>query len=160
MLTQTQLKEILHYDPDTGLFTRRLKQSGVKQGKVSGSFSNEGYLVTSVKNKIYKCHRLAWLYVAGQWPTHNIDHINGNRQDNRFNNLRDVKQKINIENQTKAQKHNKSTRTLGTWKNGTGFAARISHNNKKIYLGTFKTIEEAEAAYLAAKRILHLGCTI
>ena len=160
MLTQTRLKEVFDYDPLTGLFIRRLKQPGVKQGSVSGSLSNEGYLVTSVDSKVYKCHRLAWLYMTGAWPAGQIDHINGNRSDNRFDNLRDVAKQQNVENQRKAQRSNKSTNALGTWKNGSGFAARISHGNSKIHLGTFKTLAEAQAAYLAAKRALHVGCTI
>jgi len=139
---------------------RRLKQSGVKQGKISGSLSNEGYLVTSVDQKLYKCHRLAWLYMTGEWPQGQIDHINGIRSDNRFENLRDVAKQINLENQRKAQRRNKSTGVLGTFKNGAKFAARITHNHTKNYLGTFNTIEEASAAYVAAKRMFHSGCTI
>lgn len=160
MLTQNRLKEILHYDPYTGVFTRRLKQSGVRQKSISGSVTNAGYLVTSVDQKVYKCHRLAWLYMTGKWPDGEIDHINCIRSDNRFENLRVVTRAQNMENQRKAQKSNKSSGVLGVFKNGSGFAARISHNNSKVYLGTFKTIEEASAAYVAAKRLLHLGCTL
>ena len=160
MLTQERLKQVFDYDPQTGVFVRKLKQSGVAKGAVSGSLSKEGYLVTSVDNKIYKCHRLAWLYVTGAWPQNSIDHINGKRNDNRFENLRDIPQTQNTQNQRKPQKHNQSTQVLGTFKNGSGFAARIGHNNSKIYLGTFKTLAEAQAAYLAAKRLLHAGCTI
>jgi hypothetical protein len=160
MLTQTRLKEVFDYDPAVGVFTRRLKQTGVKQGSTSGSLSKEGYLVTSVDGKLHKCHRLAWLYMTGLWPQGNIDHINGDKSDNRFENLRDVSHRQNIQNQRKAQRSNKSTGVLGTWKNGNGFAARITYNNSKIYLGTFKTLAEARAAYVEAKRALHAGCTI
>ena len=123
MLTQTRLKEVLDYNPETGIFTRKVKQSGVKQGQVSGSLTREGYMVTSIDTKTYKCHRLAWLYITGMWPIGQIDHINGNRSANYFNNLRDVSKQKNIENQRKAQRSNKSTSVLGTWKNGSGFAA-------------------------------------
>jgi hypothetical protein len=160
MLIQERLLQVLDYNPETGVFTRRLKQMGTAQGKISGSITSHGYLVTSVDNRLYSCHRLAWLYMTGNWPQGHIDHINGNRSDNRFENLRDVTQQQNIQNQRKAQKSNKSTGILGVFKNGSGFAARISHNNTKIYLGTFKTIEEAEAAYIAEKRVLHSSCTI
>jgi hypothetical protein len=160
MLTQERLLQVLDYNPETGVFTRRLKQRGVSQGAVAGSIDQGGYLVTSVDSKLHKCHRLAWFYMTGNWPKSVIDHINGNKSDNRFENLRDVTQTQNIQNQRKAQMSNKSTGVLGVFKNGSGFAARISHNNTKIYLGTFKTTEEAKAAYIAAKRVLHSSCTI
>lgn len=160
MLNQTRLKEVFEYSPENGTLTRRLKQTGTAKGSISGSTSSEGYLVTSVDGKVYKCHRLAWLYMTGEWPQGQIDHINGIRSDNRFENLRDVTKQTNIENQRKSQRSNKSTGVLGTFKNGKKFAARISHNNIKIYLGVFCTLEEASAAYIAAKRMLHAGCTI
>jgi hypothetical protein len=160
MITQSRLKEVLDYNPDTGVFIRRLKQTGVKQGKISGSLTLEKYQVTSIDRKTYKCHRLAWLYMTGKFPDGQIDHINGNRSDNRFENLRDVTQKQNIQNQRKAQMNNKSTGVLGVFKNGSGFMARIGNNNTKTYLGTFKTIEEAQATYVEAKRALHSSCTI
>lgn len=160
MITQNRLKEVLDYNSDTGVFVRKLKQTGVKQGKVSGSLTNEKYKVTSIDRKTYKCHRLAWLYMTGEFPNGQIDHINGNRSDNRFCNLRDVSKQQNIQNQRTAQRSNKSTGVLGTFKNGKKFAARISHGNIKKYLGTYPTIEEASKAYIAAKRDLHLCCTI
>ena len=160
MLNQTRLKEVFEYNPSDGVFTRRLKQTGIAKGSISGSKSNEGYLVTSVDGKLYKCHRLAWLYITGEWPQGQIDHINGIRSDNRFENLRDVSKQSNVENQRKPQRSNKSTGVLGTFKRGTKFVARIAHNNTKIYLGTFNTLEEASAAYIAAKRVLHVGCTL
>jgi hypothetical protein len=160
MLTQQRLKEVLDYSPETGSFIRKIKQSGVRQGAISGSLSTDGYLITSIDQKPYKCHRLAWLYMTGKWPIGYIDHINGNRSDNRFANLRDVPPSENVHNQRKAQLRNQSTGVLGTFVNGSGFAARIAHNNTKIYLGTFRTLEEASAAYVAAKRLLHSTCSI
>ena len=160
MLNQERLKQVLHYDKDTGVFTRILSQTGISKGKESGSLTPEGYKTTSIDSRSYKCHRLAWLYMTGCWPDGQIDHINGCRADNRFENLRDVSKHRNIENQRKAQKSNRSTGVLGTFKNGAKFSARISHNGSKVYLGIFATIEEASAAYITAKRLLHLGCTI
>lgn len=160
MLTHSRLQEVFDYNPDTGVFTRKAKQTGVRKGAVSGSLHAYGYLVTSIDRKSYTCHRLAWLYMTGAWPQGQIDHVNGDRKDNRFVNLRDVTKTQNAQNQRKAQRSNKSTGVLGTWKNGNGFAARISHNNTKLYLGTFKTLAEAKTAYIEAKRKLHVSCTI
>lgn len=160
MLTQDRLMYFLSYNPDTGEFTRLRRQPGTRPGAVAGSRKSDGYLVTSVDGKLYMCHRLAWLYMTGSWPKHQIDHIDGNRSNNSFSNLRDVTKTTNAQNQRRPHRSNKSTEVLGTFKNGSGYAARISHNGSKKYLGTFKTIEEASAAYIAAKRLLHSGCTI
>ncbi len=160
MLSQERLKQVFDYDPHKGTFTRKMKQTGVLRGAISGCRTAEGYLVTSVDEKSYKCHRLAWLYMTGQWPIGQIDHINGVKDDNRFENLRDVPQRTNIQNQRKAQRSNKSTGVLGTYKTGNKFAARVTHEGKKIYLGVYATIDEAQAAYLGAKRLLHKGCTL
>lgn len=160
MLSQERLKQVFNYDPHKGTFTRKMKQPGVACGAISGSRNNEGYLVTSVDGKIYKCHRLAWFYMTGQWPEGQIDHINGVKDDNRFENLRDVTKNTNLQNQRKAQRSNKSTGVLGTFKMGNKFAARITHDGKKTYLGVYATLEEAHAAYLGAKRLLHKGCTL
>ena len=160
MLTQTRLKAVFFYDPVVGVFIRRLKQPGAKVGKISGCLRSDGYLTTSIDGKPHKCHRLAWLYMTGNWPCYEIDHIDGDRANNKFLNLRDIPKWANIQNQRKAQKHNRSTGVLGIFPNGNRFAARLSVNNKKVYLGTFPTKEEAHQAYLTAKRALHVGCTI
>ena len=160
MLTQARLKAVFFYDPVVGVFIRRLKQLGAKVGKISGCLRSDGYLTTSIDGKPHKCHRLAWLYMTGNWPCYEIDHIDGDRANNKFLNLRDIPKWANIQNQRKAQKHNHSTGVLGVFPNGSGFASRLSVNSKKVYLGTFHTVEEAHQAYLTAKRALHVGCTI
>jgi hypothetical protein len=108
-------------------------------------------------------HRLAWLYVTGSWPTHVIDHINGNPADNRFANLRDVTPQVNTHNQRRATKGRKTGSLLGAqwipakqkWR------AVIKHNSRVTYVGLFGTEQEAHAAYVAAKRVIHKeGCTL
>jgi HNH endonuclease/AP2 domain len=103
---------------------------------------------------------VAWLIVYGAWPSKNIDHINGVKTDNRIANLRDVSQSINGENRAAPRK---STRSgfLGVTKDKDGkFRAQISVGGKNTHLGVFAVAEEAFAAYLSAKRRLHVGCTI
>lgn len=160
MLTQARLKELLSYDPETGIFINLINRCAARAGMPIGSLSKEGYIHAGIDMKVYALHRLAWLYMTGSFPSGQIDHIDGCRSNNAFSNLRDVHKDINVQNQKKAQRSNKSTGVLGTFKNGIGFAARISVHNKKHYLGTFKTIDEAHDAYLKAKRELHPGCTI
>lgn len=115
----------------------------------------------SINNGVPKlAHRLAWLYVYGEWPQHGLDHINGVRLDNRISNLRDVPQTINLENQRKAKGLTKSG-FLGVERTRGGkWAARIVANGKRYGLGVFATPEAAHSAYVTAKRKLHEGCTI
>lgn len=162
MLTQARLKELLSYDPETGIFIRLVNRQCVKAGDIAGSISSEGYLTVYMDGRSYKCHRLAWFYMTGEWPKGEIDHIDGKRANNAFSNLRDVSKNANIQNQKKPQSRNKSSGYLGVFKNynSNKFMARITVNNRKIYLGSFSEAEDAHEAYLKAKRELHEGCTI
>lgn len=107
-------------------------------------------------------HRLVWLHLYGEWPEHGIDHINGRRSDNTAANLRSVPQSENVQNQRKARRDNKSTGLLGVSRPSgrSKYRAQIMAQGRNRYLGYFDTPEEAHAAYLAAKRQLHPGCTI
>jgi HNH endonuclease len=153
-LTQAELKEHLHYDPETGIFTR-LKSIAhrVKIGDIAGCLHvGSGYVNIRVFGIHYKAHRLAWLYIHGINPCNDIDHINGNRSDNRIINLRDVTRSVNKQNTRKCSSNNKS-----------GFLGVRSTNGKFVALitiGTYDTPEEAHQAYLNVKRIIHTGCTI
>lgn len=143
------------YDPATGHFTR---VEGRKLG-LAGAINNLGYRLIGIVGKKYRAHRLAWLYVHGAWPTGEIDHINGIRDDNRIENLRDVSNRVNQQNRRKALKSG-STGLLGVSPTKRGFKAAISLNKASRYLGRFDTAEEAHAAYVDAKRELHEGCTL
>jgi hypothetical protein len=118
-------------------------------------------LQISVDRTIYKAHRLAWLFVYGHHPIHEIDHINGNPMDNRIQNLRDVPHRVNAENKRKAGRTTYSG-LLGAHyhKNSGRYASNIKANGKQICLGYFSTAEEAHAVYVEAKRRIHEGCTI
>jgi hypothetical protein len=101
-------------------------------------------------------HRLAWLYVTGAWPKKHLDHINGDRADNRFCNLREADDAANNQNRKRANKCS-LTGVLGVTycKQTKRYRAVIMHNRKSIHLGRFDTPEEAHAAYVGAKRVLH-----
>jgi len=162
MFTQAELKSQLNYDSITGIFTRKIsKSNSVKINDVAGTKRKDEYLHISIFNKNYLAHRLAWLYVYGEMPKNMIDHINGIKDDNRIENLRDIIKKTNNQNQKIAHKRSKS-KILGVdWKEShKKWCARISVNNKKKHLGYFDTAENAHQAYLEAKRKLHEGCTI
>lgn len=153
-ITADELRSILHYDSLTGVFTR-IKPIGVRHatGAVAGSAHNAGYINIGVGGKKYLAHRLAWLYVYGEWPKHHIDHINRNRSDNRICNLRDVTTQQNLSNSS-----NYCTNTSGRkgvyWdKRDLRFRALIVVNYKVIHLGYFRKFEDAVAARSEAESI-------
>jgi hypothetical protein len=160
-LTAERLRELLHYDTETGIFTWIVSTSvRVQVGDIAGCKNNEGYLQIKIDKRNHRAHRLAWLHTFGSWPTGQIDHINGQRSDNRIANLRSVTHSVNQQNRKFAQRSNKSTGLMGVSRYGNGFRARIKLDGKSRNIGTFDTPELANAAYLSAKRDIHPGCTL
>lgn len=159
LLTQARLKELLSYDPETGSFWSVVGRKGVKNKSTPvGCNKTDGYRICYLETVRYYEHRLAWLYVYGVWPDH-VDHINGNKSDNRISNLRSVSGPVNRQNIKRAY-ITSTTGILGISKNKKRWSARIGISNKTICLGTFDTKKEAHEAYIVAKRRLHIGCTI
>jgi hypothetical protein len=156
MITQERLKEILDYDPDTGLFTRKaINNPNQKIGQIAGSRYDNGYVCIMVDNKLYKAHRLVWFYIHGVWPSKYIDHINGIRHDNRIDNLRECSKLENAQN-IKIPICNKSGYMGVSWaKVSKKWKAQIKTNGKVIGLGYFDDPAEAHRAYLAAKAKYH-----
>jgi len=156
---QDELRAALKYDPQTGHFTRLRGSNGHPVGEIAGTVNNNGYRLIRVGNwRRYRAHRLAWLWVHGEWPKGEIDHINGERDDNRLENLRDVPMVMNQQNRRRALKRNQ-TGMLGVSPTKGRFKAGI-YAGRDIHLGVFDTPEEAHEAYLRAKRELHEGCTL
>lgn len=160
-LTAEKLRDVLVYDPATGQFTNRRWRGGkAHAGMPAGSVSAKGYLVISINNGVPQlAHRLAWLYVHGEWPNGGLDHINGNKLDNRIDNLRVVPQSVNLQNQ-RHPKGKTESGFLGVFRAGKKWTARINVDGIRHHLGNHETPEIAHAAYLAAKRRLHAGCAI
>ncbi len=155
------LKSIIQYDRKTGVL-RRIFDYGTCRpcNVVLNSVSKDGYIKVGVFGKTYSAHRIAWFYVRGRWPVGDIDHIDGNKTNNAFSNLREVSHSVNIQNQTKAHKGSAS-KLLGVSAAPFGkWVARISAGGKNKYLGHYKSPESAHEVYLEAKRKLHEGCTI
>lgn len=163
-LSANELMAQLHYDPETGIFTRKVIKASrfaKSQGESIGSLNDSGYVVISVNSKPQRAHRLAWLYMTGNWPSGEIDHINGVRTDNRWGNLRDVATRVNAQNKRSAMSHSKTGLLGASWnKRDERFVSRIKAGKKYLSLGGFDTAEQAHAAYIKAKRRLHEGCTI
>ena len=147
LITQERLKSLLTYDPDTGEFRWRVNRTGgVKAGDQAKAKDCHGYGRIKLDGRVYKAHRVAWMYVYGEWPPAHIDHINRVRDDNRIANLRAVSHAENNQNRS-ADKRNTSGYT-GVYFNKPSrkWQASISVNGKLRSLGYFDTKEDAAFA--------------
>lgn len=159
-LTAARLRELLHYDPETGVFTWLVSNTKrVRVGGIAGCTSDHGYIRIAIDGVQHRAHRLAWLYMTGEWPAHQIDHINGTRDDNRIKNLRQATDAQNRQNLRKPRSDNRCG-MLGVCANRDRWRAVIQVGGKFKHIGTFDTPELAGAAYLAQKSILHPYQTI
>ena len=148
-LTAERLRAVLNYDPDTGIFTWRRDTSKKTRGKHSGFSNDQGYLLIGVDGHKYRIHRLAWFYIHGKWPAHHIDHINGNRADNRLSNLREAEVFQNMAN-SRRPITNKSGYKGVSWHAGARkWQVHIKYQDINSYLGLFESAEEGHAVYCA-----------
>ena len=160
-LTAEQARELLHYDPETGVFTWRVAKGRKSKGMLAGCINHYGYIQIGIDGTRYKAHRIAFLITNGSWPSEHIDHINGIRDDNRIANLREASQSINMQNLLRPMEGNTSGFLGVCWdKEKQSFLAQIRVKGKNKFLGRFADPAEAHAAYLDAKRQLHAGNTL
>jgi len=153
-LTAEQLRSILDYDPETGIFTWKASTSNrVKVGDVAGCSNGDGYLRIRLHNRLFLAHRLAWLYVYGSWPEDQLDHVNRVRTDNRISNLREVTNKQNQQNASKRSNNTSGHPGVYWCKRDSKWVAQIKHNYKRIHIGYFDDLEAAIAARKAAEKL-------
>lgn len=156
-LTQDSLMECVTYDPHSGVFLwiRLSPKKAWRLGSPAGSKNPNGYVSIRIAGRAYQAHRLVWLYVYGRWPMGDIDHINGNRSDNRLCNLRECTRSENMQN-VRPQSNNTSGHPGVTWnKARQKWVAQICHRGAYKNLGGFSKYGDACQAYLAAKGALH-----
>lgn len=147
-LSADVVRLFFRYDPLTGVLRR------YDQENPTGRLTTNGYRQVWFDGRRYMAHRLVWLYVHGEWPKMQLDHINQNRDDNRIENLREVTNKQNGEN-VRIHSHNITGRRGVSWrKSSQSWQADIKHHGKTIYLGTFDNIVDAVAARMRAEREL------
>ncbi len=150
-ISAKRVRELFDYEPHSGhLLWRKPTNKRFRPGSIVGSPTKNGYLRTSVDDVDCYVHRLIWLHQTGAWPKADVDHVNGDRRDNRWENLRAATRAQNQENQAKAKAHNQ-TGLLGAHKHRKRFASEIKIEGVRVRLGLFDTAEAAHQAYLAAK---------
>jgi hypothetical protein len=158
-LTPEFVREVLDYDPATGEFRWRWRDdvraqwNGRYARTVSGTINNVGYRMIVIDKRLYLAHRLAWLHVSGAWPSDQIDHINGVRDDNR---IEDLRESTRVENgRNSRRKSNNRCGFKGVSKYGRKWRATISVGGKQQFIGYFATADAAHAAYCEASARLH-----
>jgi hypothetical protein len=147
-VTHEQLKQILSYDPVTGVFIRLKSRSVRWIGKRAGSINALGYRIIRIGKRDHLAHRLAWFYMTGELPVDLIDHADGNQDNNVFANLREASKSTNGANRGKQA--NNTTGFKGVKKRYHRWIAQIHKGGQNTYLGSFESKELASAAYMAA----------
>ena len=156
MLTQKRLKELFYYHPESGDFVRLISANyNARIGDQAGCLNSAGYLCIQIDGKIYRCHRLVWLYAHGSFPPDEIDHVNGIRNDNRVDNLRFSTRSENARNMAKPVTNTSGVKGVSWHKRSGKWQANIRLNGVLKYLGYFSDIEAAAQAYADASRRLH-----
>ena len=152
------LRSSLDYNKETGILKWKVSVGKAKAGSECGSIHKlTGYKRLTVKGRTLSHHRVIWAIHYGEQPPSIIDHIDGNKTNNKIDNLRSGSNAVNQQNQTKAHKRNLTSRHLGVSLFKGRWRAKIYHNKKYIFLGYFKTELEAAKAYKKAKRKHHSG---
>jgi hypothetical protein len=150
-----RLKELFCYHPLTGLYVRLIRRGNKMPGDIAGKIDKEGYVVISIDGRYYYGHRLSWLYMTGDWPTHDVDHEDTNRSNNVWTNLRHATNAENAHN-SKTPTHNTSGIKGVHWhRKACKWVAMISVNRKSMYLGLFSHIDDARIAVEQARIKYH-----
>lgn len=156
MLTQIRLREMLDYDPETGVFRFRKKRGW--EGKPAGCIKpgrGGGYCLIRLAGESFRASRLAWLYMTGEWPDQDVDHIDLDRMNDRWANLRLATRSQNMANGSKRRDNTSGYRGV-TWNEATqSWRAQVSVNGKNHYCGLYATREDAAAARDLKATILH-----
>ena len=147
-----ELKKILEYSPETGRFKWKIDRLPIVSGDWAGTIRKDNYVVIKINGKQYKAHRLAWLYVYGEWPTQEIDHINRIKNDNRICNLREATRNQNVANGSKRKTNTSGIVGVSWFKVDKVWVAYIRIDSKTIHLGRYKNIFDAACARRSAEQ--------
>jgi hypothetical protein len=157
-LTAERARELLAYNPETGLITWKFRTSNkINVGDIAGWLGKNGYFYLSIDDHKYLTHRIAWLIYYGAWPKGHLDHRNHKPTDNRITNLREATRSQNMANQSIRIDNTSGFKGISFLKGPRRkpWYARINFNNENHILGYFATKEEAIAAYSEAAKRIH-----
>lgn len=154
IITQSLVKERFHYNPETGILTRRIAAPRGPVGSAVGTPTSHGHLICRVKYRICYVHRLIWLYMTGEWPQQDIDHANGIPSDNRWNNLRVATREQNAQNRAPGRNNTSGHVGVHWFKQYGCWRAHIRANGKEHFLGHFDDKNAAIKVRLEAERRL------
>ncbi|MBZ9888112.1 HNH endonuclease [Mesorhizobium sp. BR1-1-3] len=156
MTTQQRLKELFLYDPLTGVFTRRVRTANsVYVGDVAGTTTGDGYTQIKVDGVDYLAHRLAVLYMTGDWPDEDVDHEDLDKSNNVWLNLRPANQSLNNANKPLQSNNKTGFKGVSLHNGGPKYRADVKIEGKKKYLGCFDTADEAHVVYMLAANDLY-----
>lgn len=160
-LTADYVRQILEYNPENGVFYWK-RRYGVMEswnvqnaGKSTGWANSNGYLIITIAGKRYRAHRLAWVWMTGEWPEFDIDHIDRNRTDNRWCNLREATRSENHANRRMQHNNKLGFKGVHIHRETGKYRAQIRIKGKSKHIGLFRTAEEAHAAYIAEAKVLY-----
>jgi hypothetical protein len=157
MITMQEAREYFKYDPKTGLlYWKKSKSNRALIGSIAGYPEPNDYWQLRFNNKLYPAHRIIWLIVYECWPIHHIDHINGDKSDNRLENLREAGVSQNLANSRKRVDNTSGYKGVSYYNRDKNWRASISIYGKQKHLGYFDTAEEAHNSYCRASN-LHYG---
>lgn len=160
-LTQKEVRTVLDYCPQTGIFQWKYRSDMPNQWntrfaqQVAGGYSGDGYIAIRINGRRYLSHRLVFLWMTGSFPICEIDHINGIRYDNRFDNLREATSSENKMNACRHKDNKSGVKGIRFHKRAKKYQARVNIDGKAIYLGLFDTAEEAKTERDKVARCVH-----
>lgn len=150
------LRERLKYNPETGEFTwAKRPGKGYRGGKTAGWVDDWGYVRIEIDGVAYRAHRLAWLYMTGEWPPVEVDHKSGEPGDNRWGNLRLATREQNSHNTGLRVDNTSGVKGVSRHPQYDKWVARVRTNGRRAYLGVFDTVDEAAQAVRTYREVAH-----
>lgn len=152
-LTASRARDLLVYDSENGVLRWRISRPNapaVRAGAIAGILMRDGYVRVKIDGRPYSAHRVVWLILLGEWPVDTLDHINGDRNDNRIENLREATQLENAKNKIMAANNTSGYKGVTYHKGNNRWQARIRVNGRLIHLGYHDTAESASTSYREA----------